>query len=157
VRGTNRKTANVFLDYTIQDGRLKGVSVGLGGQYRGTNFLQYRTADTIVSPTNPNLAVDDPNLGTNDGVYVKLPMLVTATVGYTLKLKSGARWQPNQIVVQLRIRNLTNNQQVVYQDAGLQARPPGGDITKPNWVSLPVRIGSFTEPTSFLFTTTLKL
>lgn len=157
LRGTNRKTANVFLDYIVQTGRFKGVSFGLGGQYRGTNFLQYRTADTIVSQTNPNVAIDDANLGTNDGVYVKLPTIFTATAGYTLRLKSGARWQPNQIVFQLRLRNLTNNQQVVYQDAGLQARPPGGDITKPNRVSVPVRIGGYTEPISFLFTTTLRL
>ncbi len=157
IKGTNRVTANFFTDYTLQTGKLKGLRAGLGAQYRGTNFLQYRTADTIVDPANPNLAIDDPALGTNSPVYVKIPTLVTMTLGYSLKLKSGARWQPHTIEFQLRIKNLLNNQQVVYQDAGLQARPPGGDITKPNRVSVPVRIGQFTEPISFLFTTTLGL
>ena len=155
--GTDRLTANVFSDYTVQSGRLKGLRLGLGAQYRGRNFLQYRTADTIVDPNNPNLAIDDPNLGLNSPVYVKLPTVFTFTAGYTLRLKTRERWAPKELQFQLRIKNLTNNQQVVYQDAGLQARPPGGDYSKPNRVSVPVRIGSYTEPVSFLFTTTLKL
>ena len=155
--GTDRLTVNMFTDYTVQSGRLKGLKLGVGAQYRGRNFLQYRTADTIVSPTNPNLAIDDPELGLNSPVYVKLPTIFTMTVGYNLRLKSRERWSPKELLFQLRIKNLTNNQQVVYQDAGLQARPPGGDYSKPNRVSVPVRIGSYTEPISFLFTTTLKL
>ncbi|MES2694869.1 MAG: hypothetical protein V4773_15455, partial [Verrucomicrobiota bacterium] len=131
IQGTNRVTANVFTDYTVQTGRLKGLRLGLGAQYRGTNFLQYRTADTLVDPSNPNLAIDDPALGTNSPVYVRIPTLVTATFGYTLHLKPDARWKPRSIEFQLRIKNLLNNQQVVYQDAGLQPRPPGGDITQP--------------------------
>lgn len=165
--GAKRTTVNVYADYTFQTGKLKGLRVGLGGQYRGDNFIGYRTADTIpnpaynpalpVSATNP-AAIDDPNLGTADRVFVKQPFVATMTLGYTVKLRSGwRRLEGKELVFQLRIKNLLNNQQVVYQDEGVIARPPNGDYTQPNRVSVPVRIGSFTEPTSYLLTTTLKL
>ncbi|WP_414660373.1 hypothetical protein [Horticoccus sp. 23ND18S-11] len=155
--GTNRLTANLFSDYTVQSGRFRGLRIGLGYQYRGRNFIGYRTADTIVSPTNPNLAIDDPDAGTNTPMYVKIPGIATATFGYTWRPKGWKRLDGKEVAFQLRIRNLFNNQQVVYQDEGVQARPPNGDFSKPNRVSVPVRIGQFTEPISFLFTTTLKL
>lgn len=155
--GTNRLTANLFSDYSVQSGWLKGLRIGLGYQYRGRNFIGYRTADTIVNPANPNLAIDNPDAGVNTPMYVKIPGIATATLGYSWRPRFTKRVEGKQIDFQLRIRNLLNNQQVVYQDEGVQARPPHGDITQPNRISTPARIGQFTEPISFLFTTTLKL
>lgn len=165
--GAKRLTANAFTDYTVQSGRLKGLRIGVGAQMRGDNFVGYRTADTLPNPSfNPNAAIsatnrpwiDDPNMGQQNRVFVKQPTIVTATLGYSLRLKNGWRFMDGkEVSFQLRIRNLLNNQQVVYQDEGVIARPPNGDFTQPHRVSVPTRIGSFTEPTSFLFTTTLKL
>lgn len=156
--GAKRTNINVFSDYTIREGRFKGLRVGLGAQYRGDNIIGYRSGDTIVDPANPARAIDDPTVNALTPIYVKQPFNTTATIGYSRRLNSG--WfQGKEIVMQLRIRNLLNNQAIIYQDSDVGLRPPGGanPLTTPNRVSVPVRNGVYNEPTSFLFTTTLKL
>ncbi len=46
----NQPLVKFFSDYTFQTGRLKGVRLGAGVQYRGKEYLGNRGADTIVDP-----------------------------------------------------------------------------------------------------------
>jgi len=153
-QGQDRITVNVFNDYTIQTGRFRGLRLGLGAQAPGRNYVGSRSADTIVSPTNPNIAIDDPSVDQTTPVYVKRPTIVTATLGYTLR---PARWQGKTLSFQLIVKNLLNDQSTVYQGLDVVARPPNGDFSKPNRVTIAPRNGVYTEPLSVRLTTTLKL
>ena len=153
-QGQDRISVNVFNDYTIQSGWLRGLRLGLGAQAPGRNYVGSRSADTIVDPANPNRAIDDPSVDQTTPVYVKRPTIVTATVGYTLRLP---RWKNRALAFQLVIKNLLNDQTTIYQGLDVVARPPNGDFSKPNRVTVAPRNGVYTEPTSFRLTTTLKL
>ncbi|MEY2879205.1 MAG: hypothetical protein RLZZ15_1585, partial [Verrucomicrobiota bacterium] len=153
-QGQDRITVNVFNDYTIQSGWLRGLRVGLGAQAPGRNYVGSRSADTIVDPANPNRAIDDPAVDQTTPVYVKRPTIVTATLGYTLR---RAEWRGRTLSFQLVVKNLLNDQSTVYQGLDVVARPPGGDFSKPNRVTIAPRNGAYTEPVSVRFTTTLKL
>ncbi|HRE81237.1 MAG TPA: hypothetical protein PLN52_09330 [Opitutaceae bacterium] len=157
-QGNNRVTINTYSDYTIQTGRLKGLRFGLGLQVRGRDYVGSRSADTIVDPNNPLRAIDDPTVGQEDAIYAKRPPIVTATFGYSLRLKNGWRvLQNKEMTFQLTIRNLLNDQSVVYNGYDVIGRPPNGDFTQPNRISVTPRNSVYTEPISFLFTTSLKL
>ena len=39
VAGVNRRTMNVFTDYTVQEGRFKGLRLGLGARDRGSIYI----------------------------------------------------------------------------------------------------------------------
>lgn len=152
-QGQDRITVNVFSDYTFAGGYLRGVRFGLGAQAPGRNYVGSRSADTIVDPANPNRAIDDPSVDQTTPVYVKRPTIVTATLGYNLKLKS---WAGRSVNFQLVVKNLLNDQTLVYQGLDVVARPPNGDFTKPNRVTVAPRNGVYTEPLSVRFTTTLN-
>jgi hypothetical protein len=152
-QGQDRITVNVFSDYTLSRGYFRGLRFGLGAQAPGRNYVGSRSADTIVDPANPNRAIDDPSVDQTTPVYVKRPTVVTATLGYNLKLKSGSG---RSINFQLVVKNLLNDQTLVYQGLDVVARPPGGDFTKPNRVTVAPRNGVYTEPLSVRFTTTLN-
>ncbi len=154
--GQDRLTVNVFSDYTIASGRLRGLRVGLGAQHGGRIYVGSRSGDTIVDPANPTRAIDDPRVDITHPIYVNRPIIATATLGYALKLRGWKRWDGKDVTFQLTVRNLTNTQKVIYTDSGVALRPPGGDFTQPNRVAVPGR-PVYTEPISFLFTTTLKL
>jgi hypothetical protein len=152
-QGQDRITVNVFSDYTFAGGYLRGVRFGLGAQAPGRNYVGSRSADTIVDPANPNRAIDDSTVDQTTPVYVKRPTIVTATIGYNLKLK---RWAGRSVNFQLVVKNLLNDQTLVYQGLDVVARPPNGDFTKPNRVTVAPRNGVYTEPLSVRFTTTLN-
>ena len=151
-QGQDRITVNVFSDYTLQGGYFRGLRLGLGAQAPGRNYVGSRSADTIVDPANPNRAIDDPTVDQTTPVYVKRPTVVTATLGYTMKMN---RWSARTVTFQLVVKNLLNDQTLVYQGLDVVARPPGGDFTKPNRVTVAPRNGVYTEPLSIRFTTTL--
>jgi hypothetical protein len=165
--GIKRMTAKIFTDYTVQEGRFRGVRVGLGANYVDHVVAGYRSGDTIANPNyNSALPVsatnrpwtDDPSVDANTPVWIDQPFDVTGTLGYTWRVKSGPRIiQGKEIQFNLIIRNLMNWQKVINQDEGVALRPPGGDFSLPNRVAQPGRIGQFQRPINFEFTTTLKL
>jgi hypothetical protein len=158
IAGQNRVTANLFSDYTLQSGWARGVRFGLGARLPGRIYVGSRSADSIVDPTNPTRAIDDPSVDSTTPVYMPQPLLVSATLGYTMKLRRGWRvLEGKELQFQLVIRNLLNNQAVVYNGLDVVARPPNGDFSQPNRVTVAPRVGRYTEPTSLQFTTTLKL
>lgn len=125
----NTSSANLFADYTIREGRLKGVRVGAGARYRGRLVIGNRAADTIVNPANRNAAIDDPNVDAYTPVYAAGYTVATATLGYT--------WHASRdrtIDFNLRIDNLLNDDKPHYSSTIL--RPPDGDITNPARVSV---------------------
>ena len=79
---------------------------------------------------------------------------VTATLGYTLRPQG---WRGRSLTFQLVVKNLLNDQTLVYQGLDVVARPPNGDFSQPNRVTIAPRNGVYTEPTSFRLSTTLKL
>jgi hypothetical protein len=165
--GQKRAKINVFTDYSFHEGRLKGLRVGIGAQYSDPVIAGYKSGDTIANPNyNPNAPVtatnrpwaDDPSVDGNTPVYIKQPFDVTATIGYSRRLKSGFRLlEGKEIEFQLVIRNLLNSQKVINQDEGVALRPPNGDFSVPYRQSVPGRIGLFQRPINFEFTTTIKL
>ncbi len=156
IQGQKRMSVNAFSDYTIQSGKLKGLRIGLGGQWPDNYYTGTRSADTIVDPADPSRAIDDPNVGISTPIYWRRPLMVTATLGYSLRLRGPERLAGKELSFQLSVKNLLNEQSVTYEVSNVIARPPGGDFTKPNRVSVPASIQHY-APASYLFTTTLKL
>jgi hypothetical protein len=158
IPNNNRMTVNAFSDYTIPSGSLKGLRIGLGAQWAGRAWMGSRSADTIVDPNNPSVVIDDPNVDETTPIYTRRPVIVSATLGYSMRLKGWRRWEGKELSFRLAIKNLLNDQMVIYNTQhAIIARPPNGDFSKPNRVSVPAYGSGYTEPTSFIFTTTLKL
>lgn len=164
--GIKRMSAKLFTDYTVQEGRFKGLRFGLGWQYVDKDLAGYRSGDTVANPSfNSALPVsatnrpwmDDPSVDLNTPVWVKRPSEWTGTLGYTKRLKTKvALLQGATMDFQLTIRNLTNKQEVFYQDDGVTLRPPDGDVNAPNRVAVPGRVASYQRPINYEFTTTLR-
>ena len=165
--GIKRMTIKFFSDYTVQEGRFRGLRGGLGANYIDHVVAGYRSGDTVANPAyNPALPVtaqnrpwmDDPSVDANTPVWIKQPFELTGTLGYTRRLRSGPRFvQGKELQFNLIIRNLTNWQKVINQDEGVALRPPNGDLSRPYRVAVPSRIGMFQRPINFELTTTLKL
>ena len=165
--GVKKLTWKVLTDYTVQEGKLRGLRMGIAANFVDRNLAGYRSADTIANPnfdkTKPLSAanlpyMDDPSVNLNTPIWFKQPFEFTGTFGYTMKLKSGwAILQGKELAFNLIIRNLFNWQKITRQDTGLALRPPNGDLSLPYRVAVPSRIGSFETPINFELTTTLKL
>jgi hypothetical protein len=165
--GIKRMTVKFFTDYTVQEGRFRGVRFGLGANYVDHVVAGYRSGDTVANP-NYNAALpvtaanrpwmDDPTVDLNTPVWIDQPFEMTGTLGYTWRIKSGPRiLQGKEVQFNLIIRNLLNWQRIINQDEGVALRPPNGDFSAPNRVAQPSRIGAFQKPINFELTTTLKL
>lgn len=157
VAGNKRMTVNVFTDYTIQSGRLKGLRLGLGVRAPGRDYVMSRSGDTIVDPANPTRAIDDPAVDQTTPLYYRLPATATGTLGYVMRVKGWSRLDGKELSFNLVIKNLLDERRPVMTGTQASLRPPGGDFSKPNRVATPARVYGLTEPRSFLFTTTLKL
>jgi len=138
-------TANAYSDYRFSDGRLRGLRVGYGMQFRGPQVIGYRGADTVVNPANPAQAIDDPNADAYTVVWQKAYFLATATVGYPVKL-AGRKVEFN-----LSVTNLFNYDTPLYNTAGLRATD--GNLASPARTSYP-RFYSYTTPRSFRLSAT---
>ena len=138
-------TANAYSDYRFSRGKLTGLRLGYGMQFRGPQVIGYRGADTRVNPANPATAIDDPTVDAYTVVWQKAYFLATATVGYPVKI---AR---HKIDFNLSITNLFNYDTPLYNSIGLRARE--GDLTSPARVSYP-RYFSYTTPRSFRLSAT---
>jgi len=124
------KSANLYADYTVAAGRLRGLRVGGGARYRGPTVIGNRGADTIVNPANPAAAIDDPAVDAFTPIYSSGYFLATATLGYTV------RWVKDRpVVLTLRIDNALDENKPHYINT--LVRPPGGDVTNPARISTP--------------------
>ncbi len=165
--GVKKLTAKIFTDYTVQEGRFRGLRFGLGANYVDQVVAGYRAGDTLANPNyNPALPIsvtnltwiDDPAVDANTPVWIKQPFEVTGTLVYTLKLKSGPRIvRGKELQFNLVIRNLLNWQRVLAQDEGVSLRNPDGNFLSPVRQAVPGRIGQFQRPINFELTTTLRL
>ncbi|PTX92344.1 hypothetical protein [Opitutus sp. ER46] len=139
---------NVYADYTVQGGLFKALRLGLGVQWRGGrrgNVAGTRVGQSIVNAAG--VVVDDPTVDNYNNVYIEQPLNTVATIGYHTKLFR------RDVDFQLNIRNLLNEQAIVYQDSGITLRAPGGDLSVPYRVATASRIADYQQPISFLFTT----
>lgn len=139
--GANQALYKMFGDYTFQAGKIKGVRVGLGVQYRGREVMGNKGADTIVDPSNPTKAIDDPTRSTSTLLYTpKGDYTVTGTLGYLWKFNK------HDIQLQLVINNLLNDRSIYWTTSTNGAatsalRPRGGDYTSPARETVPVGFG----------------
>ncbi|MBI5692239.1 MAG: hypothetical protein HZC55_19320 [Verrucomicrobia bacterium] len=139
-------TANFFTDYTFRSGKLAGLRVGGGVNYRGRTVIGYRGSDTIADPANPNAAIDDPSVDALTPVYTGSYALYTLTVGYRVKLE-----RRRTIDLSLRVANLFNEDAPIYYNTA--QRPPGGVVTTPARVATPLAY-YYQTPRSYLLSAT---
>jgi hypothetical protein len=146
---------NLFGDYTIQTGRLKGLRGGLGVRWRGKQIIGSRGADTIVDPANPSRAIDDPKVDAYTPVYTPDDYyIVTGTLNYTWRLKNHRELQANLV-----INNLLNDRGPQYSSIAQTAsalRPKGGDYTSPARETVPLTF-ALKQPISYNFQLTVKM
>ena len=151
----DQPVVNVFGDYTLQTGRLKGLRVGAGVRYRGKQIIGSRASDTIADPANPTRAIDDPKVDAYTPVYTPEDYyIVTATMSYTFRLKNRREIQANLV-----INNLLNDRGPQYSSIAQTAsalRPKGGDYTSPARETVPLTF-ALKQPISYNFQLTLKL
>jgi outer membrane receptor for monomeric catechols len=139
-------TGNFFSDYTLREGMLKNVRLGLGLNYRGREVIGYRGGDTIR--TGPTTVADDPNVDATSPVYRKAYSLWTGVIGYSYRISPKLR-----VKFDFRVSNLFNENMLLYYTTA--QRPPGGDITNPQRVATPSQF-SFIVPRNYNFTTTFS-
>lgn len=163
--GLKRLSAKLVTDYTIQGGMLRGFRYGVSVFWVDQDRAGARGTDTIPNPNfNPNAAVtsanlpyvDDPSVDGNTLLWVDRPFQVDALLGYSRRIRGWGKLNGKEIEFQLNIKNLLNKQEIYWQDDGVTLRPPNGDVSAPNRVSVPGRIAQYQRPINFEFTTTLK-
>lgn len=125
-----RVTANLFTDYRIPNGRLKGLRLGGGVNFRGRQVIGYRGADTIQDPSNPTAAIADPKASPYRTVETSPYYLAVATMKYSWKINEHLTAETD-----LLIDNLFDNRDVHYY--ATTQRPPGGDVTNPSRIATP--------------------
>jgi len=140
-------TANIYTDYKFSKGMLKNLRVGGGVQFRSKIRLGNRGSDTIVNPANPTQAIDDPSVDANTPVYMDAWHIISATVGYEMKLRHNLR-----LGLSLNVSNLLNRTDPIYTGTGL--RPLNGDINSPARVTS--RVGYNPDPRTFRLTARLN-
>lgn len=146
--GNNQHLYKAFGDYTVQEGRARGLRFGLGVQYRGREVMGNRGADTIVDPANPARAIDDPNRSVNTPLFTpKGDTTVTTTLGYL--------WRINRRNIQLNlvVNNLLNDRTIYWTTstngaATTALRPRDGNYNSPARETVPVGFG-LKQPISF--------
>jgi hypothetical protein len=165
--GVKKLSWKILTDYSVQQGRLKGLRFGIGANFTDLNLAGYRSADTVANPNfNKALPVaannlpymDDPDVNLNTPIWFKQPFELTGTLGYSMRLRSGWRvLQGKEISFNFIVRNMMNWQKIIRQDTGLALRAPNGDLSLPYRVAVPSRVGSYQRPLNVEFTTTLRL
>ena len=154
LRTAIQPTINGFVDYTMQSGVTRGLRVGGGIQWQGTIRLAQLGSQTILSPSDPTTAIDDPAVDNNNFSYVKGSYKTTATMAYTFQMKDN-----RQLALNLVITNPINDRGIVWGDGSLGTgfanfRQPAGDLTKPNRTGRPGLISRFKEPIAYKLTGT---
>lgn len=151
----NQPVLNLFADYTLQTGKLKGLRVGAGLRYRGRQIIGARGNDTIANPDNPRVAIDDPTVDAYTPVYSPEDYyIVTGTLAYTFRFKGGRELQANLV-----INNLLNDRGPMYSSnsfTNFALRPKNGDYTSPARETVPIAF-ALKQPISYNLTLTWKL
>lgn len=151
----DQPVGNVFADYTLQSGKLKGLRVGGGVRYRGKQIVGNRGSDTIVNPANPLTSIDDPNVNAYTPVYTPNDYyLVTGTLAYTWRFKNRREVQANLV-----INNLLNDRGPLYSSNSFTTapvRPKNNDYTSPARETVPIAF-ALKQPISYSLTLTMKL
>ena len=148
----DQPSVNFYNDYTVGSGKLKGLRLGAGVQYRGKQIVGYRAADTIVNPANPATAIDNPNVDAYTPVFTPNSYhTVVATLGYTLRLENR-----RQLDFGLKVDNVLNSQGPLYAAGSSALRPLAGNYSSPARETV-ANVYMLKQPISFKFTTTLKL
>jgi outer membrane receptor protein involved in Fe transport len=146
---------NIFADYTLQATKLKGLRLGAGVRWRDKQIIGSRGSDTIVDPSNPLRAIDNPNVDAYTPVYTPEDYyIVTTTLNYTWRLKNRREIQANLV-----INNALNDRGPQYSSIAQTAsalRPLGGDYRSPARETVPISF-ALKQPISFNFQLTLKL
>jgi hypothetical protein len=127
---------------------LRRTRFGVGANYRGREVIGFRGGDTIASPTNPAVAVDDPAVDAYTTVYSKPYTTGTLTLGYRFKLKGAT-----DVNVSLKVDNVFDYSEPRFYSTLL--RPPSGNLNTAARVTVP---GAFyyVNPRSYLFTVSLR-
>ena len=154
--GNNQHLYKAFGDYTVQEGRARGLRFGLGVQYRGREVMGNRGADTIVDPANPTRAIDDPTRSVNTPLFTpKGDTTVTTTLGYL--------WRINRRNIQLNlvVNNLLNDRTIYWTTstngtATSALRPRDGNYNSPARETVPVGFG-LKQPISFNFSASWRM
>lgn len=141
-------TGNVFTDFTFTTGRLKGLRVGAGVNYRGRQVIGTHGGDTIRNPASPNTAIDDPAVGPYDYVYADPYAVGTLTFNYTKRFQ-----RKYSVSFNLKIDNILDYDKPLYVNT--IDRPVGGDLTNPGRVEVPARF-NWVTPRNFTFSTTVR-
>ncbi len=141
-------TANLYTDYHFRLGRLQGLRIGGGVNYRGRQVIGNKGADTIRNPADPTQASDDPRVGPLDAVYSDPYAAGTFTIKYTRRI--GRNYT---LGFDLKIDNLFDYDKPLYYST--VARRENGDLGNPVTITTPYRY-SWLTPRNFLFTTSLK-
>jgi hypothetical protein len=154
---SSKWVGNLATDYRFAAGRLQGLRVGVGVNYRGGQVIGYRGSDTIQDPNNPAQAIDDPTVDGSTPFYAKGYYTTTGTVSYTLRLKESKRYFPKTVQFDLTIENLVGRHAPVYGYTGVQAQntpsvilaPRNGSITDPARISIPGNF-AYLPPRNFM-------
>ncbi len=141
-------TGNVFADYSFREGRLKGFKIGAGANYRARQAISYRGGDSIVDPTNPANAIDDPNVGALDPVYLHGYTTATLVFGYNVRLTRGYTLQ-----LDFKIDNLLDYSAPLYTNT--VQRPVGGNLSTPARVATPSNLYYLT-PRNYTLSATVR-
>ena len=151
----DQPVANVFADYTVQSGGLKGLRFGTGARYRGRQIFWSRVEGTITDPNNPRVAIDDPKVDAYTPAYTpETYVIVTGTLAYTWRFKNRREVQANLVV-----NNLLNDRGPAWSATAQNAhvmRPLGGDFTSPARETMP-RYYALKQPISYTLTLTTRL
>jgi hypothetical protein len=144
-----RFLGNIYTDYRFSSGALKNLKIGGGINYRGAQVIGYRGSDTIVDPSNPARAIDDPRVSAYD--TVKNPAY------YNLVLTLGYRWKYSDRVsldFDLKVDNLLDDYDPIY--IGTTLRPRDGNLSSPARVAVPGQYWWRQTPRNYSFTVTTK-
>lgn len=141
-------TSNLFADYSFREGRLKGLRIGAGANYRGRQAIGYRGGDTIVNPAAPTTAIDDPAADARNPVYIGSYTTGTLVFGYNFALSRGYRLQ-----LDLKVDNVLDYDKPLYVNT--VQRPPGGDLRNPARVATPSNLFYLT-PRNYTLSATVR-
>jgi hypothetical protein len=112
--GSNEWSGNLATDYRFRSGRLNGLRVGAGINYRGGQIVGNKGGDTIIDPNDPTKAIDDPRVDAANPVFSPAYYTTTATLSYTVNLSQRRRYMPRSIQFDLSVNNVLNRRRPVY-------------------------------------------
>lgn len=140
---------NVYTDYRFSSGRLKGLKIGAGLNYRGAQVIGYKGSDTIVDPANATRAIDDPSVGPYDTVKSDPYYNTTLNLGYTWRMNDRLTFD-----FDLKVDNVFDDYDPIY--IGTVLRPRNNDLSSPARVTVPGGTWWRQTPRNYTFAVTAR-